>query len=145
MHFVTPTPHDYYRTLFTRGDVLKIVPAEHTGLLERETRERVENSFINHRFPWDPNVLSATSTLEMGIDIGDLSSVLLCSMPPSQANYLQRIGRAGRRDGNSLAVTVANGRSHDLFFFAAPEEMISGAVQSPGVFLNASAILQSVS
>ncbi|MBK9278356.1 MAG: DEAD/DEAH box helicase [Candidatus Obscuribacter sp.] len=134
--------HDYYRTLFTRGDVLKIVPAEHTGLLERDTREKVENSFINHKYPWDPNVLSATSTLEMGIDIGDLSSVLLCSMPPSQANYLQRIGRAGRRDGNSLAITVANGRSHDLYFFAAPNEMIAGSVQSPGVFLNASAILE---
>jgi DEAD/DEAH box helicase domain-containing protein len=134
--------NDYYRGLFSRGDVWKIVPAEHTGLLERDTREAIENSFINHVYPWDPNVLSATSTLEMGIDIGDLSAVLLCSVPPSQANYLQRIGRAGRRDGNSLAVTVANGKPHDLFFFSAPEEMIAGAVRSPGVFLDASAILE---
>lgn len=134
--------NDYYRMLFTRGDVLRIVPAEHTGLLERDTREEVEKAFIDGKHPWDPNVLSATSTLEMGIDIGDLSAVLLCSVPPSQANYLQRIGRAGRRDGNSLAVTVANGRPHDLFFFSAPEEMIAGAVRAPGLFLNASAILE---
>jgi len=134
--------NDYYRMLFTRGDVLRIVPAEHTGLLDREAREEVEAAFIDGKHPWDPNVLSATSTLEMGIDIGDLSAVLLCSVPPSQANYLQRIGRAGRRDGNSLAVTVANGRSHDLFFFSAPEEMIAGAVRAPGLFLNASAILE---
>jgi len=138
----TPKDNDYYRTLFTRGDVLRIVPAEHTGLLERECREEVESAFIDGKHPWDPNVLSATSTLEMGIDIGDLSAVLLCSVPPSQANYLQRIGRAGRRDGNSLAVTVANGRPHDLFFFSAPEEMIAGAVRAPGLFLNASAILE---
>lgn len=137
-----PKENDYYRMLFTRGDVLRIVPAEHTGLLERECREEVETAFIGGKHPWDPNVLSATSTLEMGIDIGDLSAVLLCSVPPSQANYLQRIGRAGRRDGNSLAVTVANGRPHDLFFFSAPEEMIAGSVRAPGLFLNASAILE---
>ena len=39
---------------------------------------------------WDPNVLSCTPTLEMGIDIGDLSTVILCSMPPAQAQFLQR-------------------------------------------------------
>src|SRR6185436_14821313 len=91
---------------------------------------------------WDPNVLSATPTLEMGIDIGDLSSVLLCSVPPAQANYLQRIGRAGRRDGNALALTIAGGHRHDLYFYAAPLEMLAGAVSTPGVFLKAMAVLE---
>ena len=78
----------------------------------------------------------------MGIDIGNLSSLILCSVPPAQANYLQRIGRAGRRDGNALNLTVANARPHDLFFFAEPEEMLAGHIDSPGIFLDASAVLE---
>jgi DEAD/DEAH box helicase domain-containing protein len=120
----------------------RLVPSEHTGLLPRDVRESVERSFIHGRETWDINLLSATPTLEMGIDIGELSSVFLCSVPPAQANYLQRIGRAGRRDGNALAVTVANGRNHDLFFYSDPAEMIAGAVQTPGVFLQATAVLE---
>jgi len=134
---------DYYRILYSTGDVERIVAEEHTGLLEREVREALEKRFkADDRAPWDPNVLSCTPTLEMGIDIGDLSSLIMCSVPPGQANYLQRIGRAGRRDGNSLNLTVANARPHDLYFFAEPEKMISGNVDSPGVFLEASAVLE---
>lgn len=49
----------------------------------------------------------------------------------SAINYLQRIGRAGRRDGNALNLTVPNGRPHGLFFFAEPKEMIAGHVETP--------------
>ena len=75
---------DYYRDLFRFGDIERIVAQEHTGLLERDEREWVERSFIDRTpsEPWKPNLLSATPTLEMGIDIGDLSTVLLCSTPP---------------------------------------------------------------
>ncbi|MGO2133211.1 MAG: DEAD/DEAH box helicase [Halomonas sp.] len=120
----------------------RLVASEHTGLLPRDRREYVEHSFIHGHEPWDVNLLSATPTLEMGIDIGALSSVFLCSVPPAQANYLQRIGRAGRRDGNALAVTVANAQNHDNFFFADPLEMLAGDVQTPGVFLQATAVLE---
>ena len=65
----------------------------------------------------------------MGINIGDLSTVLLASVPPEPANYLQRIGRAGRRDGNALIGTLVTGTAHDLFFFLEPKEMIKGQVQ----------------
>ena len=130
------------RRLPARGLPRRLVPAEHTGLLDADTRLGVEHSFMNGERPWHVNLLSATPTLEMGIDIGDLSSVLLCSVPPGQANYLQRIGRAGRRDGNSLALTVANGHPHDLYFHAEPERMIAGKVEPPGVFLRATAVLE---
>jgi DEAD/DEAH box helicase domain-containing protein len=120
----------------------RLAPHEHTGLLPREEREAVEHSFINGKEPWHINCLSATPTLEMGIDIGELSSVFLCSVPPAQANYLQRIGRAGRRDGNALAVTVANGQNHDLYFYEDPMEMMAGSVHTPGVFLKATAVLE---
>jgi DEAD/DEAH box helicase domain-containing protein len=133
---------DYYGRLYAHGALTRIVSREHTGLLERTERETLERDFIGGKEAWSPNLLSCTPTLEMGIDIGDLSTVLLCSIPPAQANYVQRIGRAGRRDGNALSVAVANGRPHDLYFYAAPEEMIEGEVQPPGVFLNAAAVLE---
>jgi DEAD/DEAH box helicase domain-containing protein len=140
-----PPRRDYYALLYAHGDVKRIFSAEHTGLLKRDDREALERQFKaskQDRKPWYPNLLSCTPTLEMGIDIGDLSSAILCSVPPGQANYLQRIGRAGRRDGNALNVTIANGRPHDLYFFAEPLSMLAGHVEPPGVFLNASAVLE---
>lgn len=133
---------DYYRRLYESGDVKRIFSAEHTGLLDRDTREKVEDGFRKNDLPGDPNLLSCTPTLEMGINIGDLSSVALCSVPPKPSNYLQRIGRAGRVNGNSFVLTVANARPHDLFFYFEPEEMIQGLVETPGCFLNASAVLE---
>ncbi len=136
---------DYYGKLYSDGDTERVNAKEHTGLLERDDRERLEADFKrgnDTRRVWDPNVLSCTPTLEMGIDIGDLSSVILCNMPPAQAQFLQRIGRAGRKDGNALTLVVANARPHDLYFYADPMEMIVGNVEPPKIFLNASAVLE---
>ena len=148
-------PPDYFGRLYDHGSFNRVYTAEHTGLLQREEREGVETEFKAPpkpapdadperawRKPWYPNLLSCTPTLEMGIDIGDLSSAVLCSIPPAQANYLQRIGRAGRRDGNALILAVANARPHDLYFYADPEEMMEGEVSPPGVFLDAAAVLE---
>lgn len=126
-----------YRTMPKR-----LITSEHTGLLEGKERLAIEQSFIYGDNAWDVNLLSATPTLEMGIDIGDLSAVLLCSVPPAQANYLQRIGRAGRSNGNALALTIANGTNHDNYFYDEPLEMIAGDVATPGIFLNAMAVLE---
>ncbi|TDQ39553.1 DEAD/DEAH box helicase [Thiopseudomonas denitrificans] len=120
----------------------RLVTAEHTGLLDGKVRERTEQSFKQGQQRWDINLLSATPTLEMGIDIGSLSAVMLCSVPPTQANYLQRIGRAGRTNGNALALTIATGHSHDNYFYQQPLEMLAGEVSTPGVFLNATAVLE---
>lgn len=133
---------DYYGELYRHGRVHRVIAKEHTGLLEREEREELEKSFIDGENLAAPNILSCTPTLEMGINIGDLSSVILCSMPPAQANYIQRIGRAGRRDGNAFNFVVAAARPHDLHFFADPLAMIAGEVSPPGVFLNAPAVLE---
>ena len=129
--------------MYRGSKVRRIVAAEHTALLTRGKRRTIQRRFSRPEpRRCDPNLLSATPTLELGIDIGDLSTVALCSVPPSQANYLQRIGRAGRRDGNAFTLTVAAGRPHDLYFWNEPQEMLSGAVSPPGVFLNASAVLE---
>lgn len=139
-----PDAADWWAHRFSRGDLRRVIAAEHTGLLERQEREALELRFKDKKpKPWYENLLSATPTLEMGVDIGDLSSVLLCSVPPNQASFLQRMGRAGRRDGNAMTTTLADGNSpHDLYFFAEIEEMIAGEVAPPGVFLQAAEVLR---
>ena len=139
-----PDEDNYYGHLYTTGDIQRLFCAEHTGLLKRDEREKLEAAFKarTNRKPWYPNLLSCTPTLEMGIDIGDLSTTIQCTVPPAQANYLQRIGRAGRKNGNALNLTIANARPHDLYFYSDPVKMIQGEVDSPGVFLDASAVLE---
>ena len=134
---------DFYRRLYLHADIQRVAAHEHTGLLPRAVREQVERSFKSgNGRPGGLNVLSATPTLEMGIDIGDLSKVLQCSVPPQQANYIQRTGRAGRSTGNALLMTMATSKPHDLYFWQEPRTMLAGNVPAPGVFLNASAVLE---
>lgn len=131
----------YYQDRYRKGALRRVVASEHTGLLGTEARERLEFDFSHNEHTDDPNVLTCTSTLEMGIDIGDLSSTMLCSIPPSTASYLQRIGRAGRATGTALIISVVNQRPHDLFFYGRPSEMLRGKVDPPGCWLDASAVL----
>jgi DEAD/DEAH box helicase domain-containing protein len=141
---LVPNASDWWAQRFSHGEIRRVIAAEHTGLLERPVREALEMRFKDkHPKPWYENLLSATPTLELGVDIGDLSSVLLCSVPPNQASFLQRTGRAGRLDGNAMTTTLADGNSpHDLYFFAETKEMMAGEVAPPGVFLQAAEVLR---
>ena len=136
------TGQSYYRNYYRSGQVQRIFCHEHTGLLRRDTREQVEVLFKTGREADAPNLLACTPTLEMGIDVGDLSSTMVCSVPPTPTNYLQRIGRAGRATGNALILALANVRPHDLYFFDDPFEMIAGTVIPPGCFLDAPEMLK---
>ena len=138
-----PTPPtNYYRKLYRTGKIRRVVAAEHTGMLTRQRRERIEAGFKNGNRPDAPNVLAATPTLELGIDIGDLSAVMLTAVPPTQTNYLQRVGRAGRTTGNAFVTTFAEGDPRSLYFLHDPELMISGDVTAPSCYLDAIEILR---
>lgn len=132
----------YYSRIYRSGRLYRIFPEEHTGLLKREDREDIEEAFRTQAKLNGPNLLVATPTLEMGIDIGDLSALVLTAVPPTTANYIQRVGRAGRKTGNALCMTLVNARPHDLYFHEAPEEMMSGAVIPPGCFLDTPEMLK---
>jgi ATP-dependent helicase YprA (DUF1998 family) len=133
---------DYYRQLYSTGNPYKVVTAEHTGSMSRAQRERVEQSFRDGARYNDPNVLSCTPTLELGIDIGDLSAVILASVPRRPASYVQRAGRAGRRTGNALVVTFAGRRQREQYFLTEPRDMIAGEIVPPGCYLSAIEILR---
>ena len=132
----------YYRSLY-QGDMRRVVAREHTSLLATADRLRYETAFKNSaQAPGSPNVLVATPTLEMGIDIGDLSTVLLASVPRTVASYLQRVGRAGRQTGNALDVTFVAGRSRTAGVFYDPLDLLNGTVRAPGAYLSAEEILR---
>ena len=104
-------------------------PAEHSAQVPNEERERLERWFKGEGE--QVNTLVCTPTLEMGVDIGGLDSVLLRNVPPSPANYWQRVGRAGRRHRLAVNLTYARDTSHDRQHFAEPLKLLEGRVEPP--------------
>ena len=87
---------------------------EHSAQLDPKENRRLQDLFK----AGIRNILSSTTTLELGIDIGGLNGVLMSNVPPGKANYLQRAGRAGRRaDGSSVVTTFARPRPFDREVF----------------------------
>jgi Helicase conserved C-terminal domain len=137
---------------------ISLIAAEHTAQLNAAQVEDVFSQAENHEIRFQDinlawrdtdaqepaiDVLSSTTTMEVGIDIGELSGVALRNMPPGRANYQQRAGRAGRR-GTAVATVTAFGSadSHDDHYFVSPDEMIRGPVVDPRLTLENADIAQ---
>jgi ATP-dependent helicase YprA (DUF1998 family) len=127
--------NDFYWSLYGSTLPYRMITKEDTGAISTQDRQKIEAEFI----PDDPHqrkvdVIVATPTLELGVDIGDLSCVGLYKAPPSPVSYLQRVGRAGRRDGISFINTFLFSSPIDEYYFRYPDEIIKGLVNPP--FLN---------
>ena len=128
------TSRDYfYRKSYKNMKPIPMIAAEHTAQLQSDWATKVQNDFKDNKI----NILSCSTTFEMGVDIGSLESVVLRNVPPETANYVQRAGRAGRRNSSAaLILTFARRRSHDLTFFAEPQKMIKGIIKAPYLTLD---------
>ena len=120
--------NNYYRNQYKNKKIERIVIKEHTAQLDRKKAKEYQNDFKNKKI----NILSCSTTFEMGIDIGALETVFMRNVPPTPANYVQRAGRAGRRrDSSAYILTYCGTGSHDYTYFMAPEKMISGVIKPP--------------
>jgi hypothetical protein len=105
---------------------------EHTAQLAKSRGSNYQRAFAEGNI----NILSCSTTFEMGVDLGDLSCVFLNGMPPSVANYRQRAGRAGRRPGSpSYVLTFLGNRDHDRYFWEHPEQLLFARLEEPKIYL----------
>jgi hypothetical protein len=134
---------DYYEYLARYATApFRLNAAELTGQTDdsdRRIRQRwFQNIFLEKEDPKADGIdlLSVTTTMEAGVDIGPLLAVGMANMPPIRFNYQQRVGRAGRR-GKALSVslTLCRDRTHDEFYFARPELITSAPVPIPSLDL----------
>ena len=124
---------NHYRKLYLEMKPETMVAHEHTAQLATEYAAQVQTDFIKGKI----NVLSCSTTFELGVDVGELETVFMKNVPPTPANYAQRAGRAGRRiDATAFALTFARLASHDFNQFNSPNRMISGVVKPPHFDIN---------
>lgn len=124
---------NHYRHLYTDLSLTKMTSHEHTAQLTTDYASNIQQRFIRG----DINVLSCSTTFELGVDLGELEAIFLRNVPPEPSNYIQRAGRAGRRlDTVGFTLTFAQLRSHDLTYFKEPEKMVEGRIKPPAVELH---------
>lgn len=117
----------YYRT------------AEHSA---QQSAKRLDD-YVEEFKRGDINVLNCSTTMEMGVDIGGISAVVMNNLPPHPANYLQRAGRAGRRsEARAIAYTLCKADPHNQRAFAQPKWPFLTAIPAPSITLSSARIVQ---
>ena len=120
--------NNHYYKLYNGLQIQPLRVVEHTAQLDREEAYNYQNLFKDQKI----DVLSCSTTFEMGVDVGELETVFMRNMPPSPSNYAQRAGRAGRSAKSAaFALTFCNKSNHDFNFFDHPNEMINGIIEPP--------------
>lgn len=110
----------------TTSDPMMLLARAYYGETDRDERRELEYQFRQGRFP---HFLSSGPAMELGVDIGDLNTLLLYGTPPNANSYLQRIGRAGRESGSSLVHSVSQRNPIDYYYHEHPEELIASDPQ----------------
>ena len=119
---------NHYWKLYMDSNIQYMRIAEHTAQLSKDEARKKQTDFVNGNI----NILSCSTTFEVGVDVGELETVFMRNVPPTPANYVQRAGRAGRRtDSTAFAVTYSSLKSHDFINFDDPTKMISGKISPP--------------
>ncbi|EZQ18206.1 DEAD/DEAH box helicase [Halopseudomonas bauzanensis] len=117
----------YYRT------------AEHSA---QQSAKRLDD-YVEEFKRGDINVLNCSTTMEMGVDIGGISAVVMNNLPPHPANYLQRAGRAGRRsEARAIAYTLCKADPHNQRAFSNPKWPFVTAIPAPSITLSSARIVQ---
>jgi hypothetical protein len=120
--------NNHYYNIYNELDIRELRVVEHTAQLDKDKAYEYQKKFRRKEI----DVLSCSTTFEMGVDVGTLETVFMRNMPPSPANYIQRAGRAGRStESAAFALTFCNRSNHDFSFFKNPERMIKGKIKPP--------------
>jgi very-short-patch-repair endonuclease len=123
---------NYYVNLYTADRPRRMKVLEHTAQIDQDERAKREQLFKQGQI----EALVCSPTLELGVNIGDLYSVLMRNAPPGPANYVQRAGRAGRRLRIGFVSTFCSTGAHDRHCFEDPAWLVRGEFHPPVVRLS---------